>query len=194
MTQNTARPRLLLQLQLFVHRQGKLSVLLYLLASLLLVGSAVEISRGYWLRKKLQDEVVATEKKLQQLKLTVTHLPKEQSPTDILSSMQKDKLVESDLNRMFEIAFKNEIDLPQGDYQWTMDPNTGYSKFQITYPVVGPYSDIEKFVTQVLLEMPWMSLNTFDIKRNRIGDADVNADLVFTMYFASKLNTGVDTP
>ena len=194
MTQNTARPRHLLQLQLFFHRQGKLSVLLYLLASLLLVGSAVEISRGYWLRKKLQDEVTTTEKKLQQLKLTVTHLPKEQSTTDILSSMQKDKLVESDLNRMFEIAFKNEIDLPQGDYQWTMDPNTGYSKFQITYPVVAPYSDIEKFVTQVLLEMPWISLNTFDIKRNAIGDAEVNADLVFTMYFGAKVNTGVDTP
>jgi hypothetical protein len=60
--------------------------------------------------------------------------------------------------------------------------------------VVAPYSDIEKFVTQVLLEMPWISLNTFDIKRNAIGEAEVNADLVFTMYFGAKVNTGVDTP
>ena len=194
MTPAKPTSRFLLQLQLFVHRKGILSVLLYLLISFLLLGSAVEISRSYWLRIKLQEEVVTAEKKLQQLKLTATNSPKEQSPSDILNSMQKDKLVESDLNRIFEIAFKNNIDLPQGDYQWTMDPNTLYSKFQITYPVVAPYSDVEKFVTQVLLEMPWISLNTFDIKRNGIGDADVNADLVFTMYFGVKSNTGPSTP
>jgi hypothetical protein len=187
-------PHLLLQLQLFVHRQGKLSVLLYLLAGLILVGSALEVSRTYWLQIKLQEEVGTVEKKLQHLKLSATNSPKEQSPSDILNSMQKDKLVESDLNRIFEIAFKNDIDLPQGDYQWTMDSNTSYSKFQITYPVVAPYSNVEKFVTQVLLEMPWISLNTFDIKRNGIGDADVNADLVFTMYFGNNAKIGVVTP
>ena len=135
-----------------------------------------------------------TEKKVYQLKLIDSNPTQQQSPTDFLNTMQKDKLVESDLNRIFEIAFKNDIDLPQGDYQWTVDPHSSYSKFQITYPVVAPYSSVEKFVTQVLLEMPWMSLNTFDIKRNAIGEAEVNADLVFTMYFGTRVNAGVGTP
>jgi len=194
MTPLKSNSRLLLQLQLFVYRQGKLSTIIYLLVGLMLVGSAFEVSRSYWQLKKLQEEVVVTEKKVHQLKLIDSNPTQQQSPTDFLNTMQKDKLVESDLNRIFEIAFKNDIDLPQGDYQWTVDPLSSYSKFQITYPVVAPYSSVEKFVTQVLLEMPWMSLNTFDIKRNAIGDAEVNADLVFTMYFGTRVNAGVGTP
>ena len=194
MTPLKSNSRLLLQLQLFVYRQGKLSTIIYLLVGLMLVGSVLEVSRSYWQLKKLQEEVVVTEKKVHQLKLIDSNPKQQQSPTDFLNAMQKDKLVESDLNRIFEIAFKNDIDLPQGDYQWTVDPLSSYSKFQITYPVVAPYSSVEKFVTQVLLEMPWMSLNTFDIKRNAIGDAEVNADLVFTMYFGTRVNAGVGTP
>jgi hypothetical protein len=194
MTPLKSNSRLLLQLQLFVYRQGKLSTIIYLLVGLMLVGSVLEVSRSYWQLKKLQEEVVVTEKKVHQLKLIDSNPTQQQSPTDFLNAMQKDKLVESDLNRIFEIAFKNGIDLPQGDYQWTVDPHSSYSKFQITYPVVAPYSSVEKFVTQVLLEMPWMSLNTFDIKRNAIGDAEVNADLVFTMYFGTRVNAGVGTP
>lgn len=194
MTPLKSNSRLLLQLQLFVYRQGKLSTIIYLLVGLMLVGSVLEVSRSYWQLKKLQEEVVVTEKKVHQLKLIDSNPTQQQSPTDFLNTMQKDKLVESDLNRIFEIAFKNDIDLPQGDYQWTVDPLSSYSKFQITYPVVAPYSSVEKFVTQVLLEMPWMSLNTFDIKRNAIGDAEVNADLVFTMYFGTRVNAGVGTP
>jgi hypothetical protein len=94
-------------------------------------------------------------------------------------------VVERDLNRIFEIAFKNQIDLQVGDYKWIVDASSNISKYQITYPVAAEYSNIERFIVQVMLDLPWVSLDSFSIRRESVKDDDVQADIVFTLHFDS---------
>jgi hypothetical protein len=108
--------------------------------------------------------------------------------------MQSEKLVEADLNKIFEIAFKNELELPQGDYQWSVDPNSPFKKYQISYPVVAEYTNVENFVTQVLLALPWAALNGYEIRRNSITETDVQAELTFTLFYDGRPETEASRP
>jgi hypothetical protein len=108
--------------------------------------------------------------------------------------MQSEKLVEADLNKIFEIAFKNKLELPQGDYQWSVNPNSPFMKYRISYPVVAEYPNVENFVTQVLLALPWAALNGYEIRRNSITETDVQAELTFTLYYDGRPESEASRP
>jgi hypothetical protein len=144
--------------------------------------SALHLTHGE--QKKLLAESQLLKNKIESLKLARTSGDASDNPKiEFTRLFQSRKLVERDLNRIFEIAFKNEIDLQVGDYKWVLDSATNLSRYQITYPVVAEYGNIEKFIVQVLLEMPWVSLDSFSIRRETIKDIDVQADIVISLYF-----------
>jgi hypothetical protein len=183
-----------LAFELFLYRQGKAWLALCLLGGLAIVAAGVEITTGYWQWQALLAELESSQQQVRQLKLAATPSAKETAALETERAMQSEKLVEADLNNIFEIAFKNELELPQGDYQWSVDPNSQFRKYQISYPVVGEYRNIENFVTQVLLALPWASLNSYEIRRNSVTDTEVEADLTFTLYFDGRAETGAPRP
>ena len=183
-----------LAFELFLYRQGKAWLALCLLGGLAIVAAGVEITTGYWQWQALLAELESSQQQVRQLKLAATPSAKETAALETERAMQSEKLVEADLNNIFEIAFKNELELPQGDYQWSVDPNSQFRKYQISYPVVGEYQNVENFVTQVLLALPWASLNSYEIRRNSVTDTEVEADLTFTLYFDGRAETGAPRP
>jgi len=183
-----------LAFELFLYRQGKAWLALCLLGGLAIVAAGVEITTGYWQWQALLAELESSQQQVRQLKLAATPSAKETAALETERAMQSEKLVEADLNNIFEIAFKNELELPQGDYQWSVDPNSQFRKYQISYPVVGEYQNVENFVTQVLLALPWASLNSYEIRRNSVTDTEVEADLTFTLYFDGRPETGAPRP
>jgi len=189
-----SQPSLRLALELYLHRQGKAWLALCLVGGLAIAAAAVEITTGYWQWQGLSAEVESSQQQLLQLKISSIPSAKETAALEAERAMQSDKLVETDLNKIFEIAFKNELELPQGDYQWSLDPNSQFRKYQISYPVVGEYPNVENFVTQVLLALPWASLNSYEIRRNSVTDTEVEADLTFTLYFDGRAETGAPGP
>lgn len=187
-------PKLRLAFELFLHRQGRAWVALCLLGGLAIAAAGVEISTGYWQWQALQERVDSGQQQLLQLKLATAPTAKESAALETERAMQSDKLVEADLNKIFEVALKNEVELPQGDYQWSVDPNSPFRKYQISYPVVADYRNVENFVTQVLLALPWAALNGFEIRRNAVNETEVQADLTFTLYFDGRPESGGTKP
>ena len=191
---SSARPNLKLSFELFLHRQGKAWLMLCLLVGIAIAAVGVVIAKGYWQWQGLLAQVESSQQQLRQLKLAAPPTAKETAALETERAMQSDKLVEADLNKIFEIAFKNELELPQGDYQWSVDPNSPFRKYQISYPVVAEYRNVENFVTQVLLKLPWAALNRYEIRRNNISETDVQADLTFTLYFDGRPELGAPRP
>jgi len=188
------RPSLRLSFELFLYRQGRAWVAMCLLGGLAIAAAGVEITTGYWQWQGLLAELESSQQQLSQLKLAASSSAKETAALETERAMQSEKLVEADLNKIFEIAFKNELELPLGDYQWYVDPNSPFRKYQISYPVVAEYPNVENFVTQVLLALPWAALNGYEIRRNSVSDTEVQADLTFTLYFDGRPETGAPRP
>jgi len=188
------RPSLRLSFELFLYRQGRAWVAMCLLGGLAIAAAGVEITTGYWQWQGLLAELESSQQQVSQLKLAASSSAKETAALETERAMQSEKLVEADLNKIFEIAFKNELELPLGDYQWSVDPNSPFRKYQISYPVVAEYPNVENFVTQVLLALPWAALNGYEIRRNSVSDTEVQADLTFTLYFDGRPETGAPRP
>ena len=189
-----SKPSLRLAFELFLHRQGKAWLALCLLGGLAIAAAGVEITTGYWHWQGLLAKVASSQQQISQLTLAASSSAKETAALETERAMQSDKLVEADLNKIFEVALKNEVELPQGDYQWSVDPNSPFRKFQISYPVVADYRNVENFVTQVLLALPWAALNGFEIRRNAVNETEVQADLTFTLYFDGRPESGGTKP
>jgi hypothetical protein len=183
---NNAFKSVAIQIQILLSRKGRAWVMMLLGVFLVLIGLVVEAFLNDSDQKNMLSENQLLKNKIESLRLARA---KGEIPSDnnieITQLFQSKKVVEKDLNRIFEIAFKNQIDLPVGDYKWTLDKSTNISKYQITYPVAAEYSNIEKFIVQVLLELPWASLDSFSIRRESVKDDGVQADIVFTLHFDS---------
>jgi len=46
----------------------------------------------------------------------------------------------------------------------------------------------------VLLALPWAALNGFEIRRNAVNETEVQADLIFTLYFDGRPESGGTKP
>ena len=173
-----------LNFSILMYRQGKAWSLLLIFTVLTFLSLGTAISRSYLEWRKLQEELLSLQKQMKALTLIRIQGDSEGvTKNELLKSLQSKKVVEKGLNRIFEIALKNEIDLTVGDYKWIVDSSTNISRYQISYPVVATYSQVEQFVVQVMFDMPWVSLDSFSIRRATIKDADIEANIIFTLHF-----------
>jgi hypothetical protein len=190
---NKAIKSILLQIQLILSRKGRAWVLMVLSVSFVIIGLVVEVLLSHDDQKNSLAENELLKNKIESFRLArAKGETLGDKKIELTQLFQSKKVVERDLNRIFEIAFRNQIDLQVGDYKWIVDKSTSISKYQITYPVVAEYSSIEKFIVQVMLELPWVSLDSFSIRRETVKDDDVQADIVFTLHFDSLVSTEAD--
>jgi hypothetical protein len=190
---NKAIKSILLQIQLILSRKGRAWVLMVLSVSFVIIGLVVEVLLSHGDQKNSLAENELLKNKIESFRLArAKGETSGDKKIELTQLFQSKKVVERDLNRIFEIAFRNQIDLQVGDYKWIVDKSTSISKYQITYPVVAEYSSIEKFIVQVMLELPWVSLDSFSIRRETVKEDDVQADIVFTLHFDSLVSTEAD--
>jgi len=86
------------------------------------------------------------------------------------------------LKTVFEIAKQTGLSLDQGEYTWQFDKNSNTYGYQILLPVKGAYGEIRRFCEQVLLALPFASLDQWSFKRESVGDDAIEVTLHFTLY------------
>lgn len=91
---------------------------------------------------------------------------------------------EQQLRTLFAIAAKNNLVLSQAEYKPAHDKNGGFHTYQVHLPVKGPYPAIRQFCEQVLLAIPFASLDEMAFKRESVGSPALEAKLRFTLYLS----------
>lgn len=97
---------------------------------------------------------------------------------------------EQQLKTLFGIAAKNNLQLNAGEYKSSLEKNSAAIAYQIQLPVTGPYSAIREFCEEVLLTIPFASLDEISFKREAISKNDLDANLRFTLYLAASNRVG----
>jgi len=93
---------------------------------------------------------------------------------------------EQQLKTIFDIAAKKNLKLNAGEYKSGEERNSDTVAYQIQLPVNGPYAAIREFCEEVLLAIPFASLDEISIKREVIGRNNLDAKLKFTLYLNGK--------
>ena len=91
------------------------------------------------------------------------------------------------LDRIFAAAAKENLALPQGEYQWSKERQGALIHYGITLPLKGPYPGLRRFMAQVLRENPALSLDTVSFGRQTVSDIGVDAQVQFTLYLRSEV-------
>lgn len=86
------------------------------------------------------------------------------------------------MEKIVKVAVDNKLTPHQGEYQVAHDKTGKLMRYQVTLPVVGAYPDIRGFINGVLGQVPNASLDNVKFERQKIGDGDVEATVLLTLY------------
>jgi hypothetical protein len=114
----------------------------------------------------------------------------EQRLQQFYDALGESHYAEQQIKTLFAIAAKNDLTLNQAEYKYGYDKAGKFHTYAISLPVKGAYSAIRPFCEQVLLAIPFASLDTVDFKRDAVGNSTIDAKLHFTLH----LDNGVDLP
>ena len=148
----------------------------------------------FWL-PHVRGQQLATEARLKQVERELKQpvkpapppkiAPIEQNLRAFYDTLGEQKYVEQQLKTVFGIAQKQGLVLTQGEYKASFERNGQFYKYQILLPVKGQYSAIRQFCQQVLLAIPFASLDELNFKRDHISNRVLETKLRFTLYLGS---------
>ncbi len=86
------------------------------------------------------------------------------------------------LGKIYGVAGAQNLSLDIGDYSLARAQSGRLDQFRITFPVKGSYPQIRKFVGAALATAPALALESIQFKRDKVGDAVVEARVEFLLY------------
>jgi hypothetical protein len=92
------------------------------------------------------------------------------------------RYAEQQVGTLFALAAKAGLTLNHGEYKFGYERASGVHTYQVLLPVKGPYRAIWQFCLQVLLTVPFASLDEINFKRELIADPAPEARLRLTFY------------
>jgi len=88
------------------------------------------------------------------------------------------------LKTIFAEADRQLLALDEAEYRLVYDKAGGFYAYSVRLPVKGSYLALRIFCEQVLLALPYASLDEIAFKRRAAGETDIDARLHFTLYLA----------
>lgn len=86
------------------------------------------------------------------------------------------------LDKIYGIADQQKLNLELGEYALTQAKSSRLDQFRIVFPVKGSYPQIRKFISAALATAPALALDSVSLKRDKAGDGNVDARIVFLLY------------
>lgn len=86
------------------------------------------------------------------------------------------------LNEIFGTAARAGVQLDASHYRVTEDKGSRLTRYEITLPVNGSYIQVRTFAAFVMTYVPSLSLDSFVIRKDKIDDGDVKAEIKMTLY------------
>lgn len=152
-----------------------------LLGVIIFVGMGLPAMHRYQAVKTEESMVQAVFTKRQQNKISVSP---EAGIATFYSLLPSEKSLPDLMEKLFDAAYDNDLELEQGSFKLMREKDAIFSRYQIIIPAQGSYSDIRKFVTRVLKELPAASLDQVSFHKNDVSDEEVIAELKFTLYLS----------
>ena len=89
------------------------------------------------------------------------------------------------LRQVFNKATHARLAVDTGKYEINAMGSSGIVRYQIAFPVTGPYPQIRTFIDATLATLPAVALNDLVFDRKLIADGDVDAQIRMTVYTAA---------
>jgi len=86
------------------------------------------------------------------------------------------------VRRVYRIAARHGLAIGQASFQHSVEPQVGIDHVQITLPLNAAYPPLRRFVEDVLRELPNASVDQLSLKRNQVGQTQLEARLRLSIW------------
>lgn len=90
------------------------------------------------------------------------------------------------LRAIFAAAKRRGVALELGEYRLQPDAAGRFSRYTVQLPVAGPFTAIQGFAQQVLLDLPFAALEEMNLQRETSDAPVVEARLRFVLYLVQE--------
>lgn len=90
------------------------------------------------------------------------------------------------LTQINELAAQLQLTLDIGEYEVVRIADSPIDRMRITFPVKGKYVPVRKFVSEVLLNHPNLSLESLSVRRGKVADDLLDCRIVFVLFTVPK--------
>jgi hypothetical protein len=108
------------------------------------------------------------------------------SPVDtrqrLLERFPTEDQLNAELGRLIEMAGKEGLQVPSGDYRLMPGKEGLFDRYVLNLPVKGSYRTIRRYVVAVRKEFPDLAVDDITLRRENIGNAEVEAQLRFVLF------------
>jgi Tfp pilus assembly protein PilO len=123
----------------------------------------------------VEEETLPTQNTAEEIATYYERFPKAELLPEILATIN-------------QLANQQKISLNSGDYKLSKIKQTDdtnrktLTKYEITFPVTGQYTQIRTFVAEVLEKLPAIALTDIQMNRESTMDSSVESKLVFILF------------
>lgn len=190
MSHSSRKIRLVIALSLY--RRGWLTLVLFIL--LLVVGAAWWLGVPYVQKQIYRMEEMQADLQAKRLQLKVvkqTPVPDDnlQRLNAFYEMLGEKKHVEQQVKTVLYLANEAGIILKSGEYQLEENSVGKFHVYKMQLPLKGSYSQIRKFAEQVLLTIPFASLDEISFKREVISGTSIESKVMFSIYVSAAAKT-----
>jgi len=89
------------------------------------------------------------------------------------------------LRQLFDEATRAQLAVDTAKYEINAVTTSGVVRYQLAFPVTGPYPQIRAFIDATLATMPAVALRELALERKSIADGNVEAQVRMTVYTRS---------
>jgi Tfp pilus assembly protein PilO len=89
------------------------------------------------------------------------------------------------LRQLFNEATRARLAVDTARYEVAAMRSSGVVRYQIAFPVTGPYTQVRAFIDATLATMPAVALSDLVLERKSIADGNVEAQIRMTVYTRS---------
>jgi hypothetical protein len=112
---------------------------------------------------------------------TVPRTPSEQL-SDFYAVFPPAKAVPETLRKINQLAEKQHLVLRAGNYHVTDDHSGRLVRYEVSFPITGPYPSVRQFMRTVLAEIPSVALDKVDVQKNMSEGAHAKTTVSFTLF------------
>ena len=99
-----------------------------------------------------------------------------------LDNLGDPRYTEQQLQSLFAIARGLSLELPQGKYRMACEAGASFCKYQIELPIKGPYVRVRSFLEDLLMVIPFASLDDLSFRRDAASDDEIEVRLAMTLF------------
>ena len=106
-------------------------------------------------------------------------------PTTAIRALPARTEMPAILLQLFHEATRAQLAVDTARYEINATTSGGVVRYQLAFPVTGPYPQIRAFIDATLATMPAVALRDLALERKSIGDGNVEAQIRMTVYTRS---------